>query len=91
MDSQNEEHNSDSKGGENACDTCNKMFASKAELDKHVSNIRLQCGFCHFCVVHGEELDSPELRKCVELDHMDFSWHPTFYVLHSNSLVKMCF
>ena len=73
MDSQDKEHNSDSEIGEIECDTCNKMFASKAELDKHVSNIGLQFGFCHFCVMHGEELD--------------FSWHPTFHVLQSNSLV----
>ena len=84
---ENEKEWSDSKIEEFECDTCDKLFANKAELDKHKTDTGIQCGFCHFCVVHGEELDCPELRKCVEMDHMDFSWHPTFHVLHSNSLV----
>ena len=56
------------------------MFAKKAEFGKHVTETGIQCGFYHLCRVRGEELECPELRKCVEMDHMDFSWHPTSHI-----------
>ena len=80
LDSEIKEDNSDSESEEYECDTCDKLFENKDELDKHVTNTGIQCGFCHYCVVKGEELNCPELRKCVEMEHWDFSWHPTLHV-----------
>ena len=86
--SENEEKDFDYEKAEfECCDLCEKLFKDPAGLEKHNTDTEIQCGFCHICVVRGKELDCPELRKCVELEHMNLSWHPTFYILDSDSSV----